>query len=147
MQSENDKVLVHIQRLHENAIVPEYKTAGAAGFDLSSCYHYEMPSGFSVLVRTGWAFEIPEGYELQVRPRSGLSLIGNLRVSLGTVDSDYRGEVSAIVQNTGTETAYIPYGFRIAQAVLNKVPRASLVVTKTLSDTDRGTDGYGSTGV
>lgn len=147
MQSENDKVLVHIKRLHENAILPGYKTAGSAGFDLSASLDDYLLPGETALIPTGWAFEIPEGYELQIRPRSGLSIKTDLRVILGTIDSDYRGEVSVIVQNLGTQGIGINHGERIAQAVLNKVPRASLIVSKELSETTRGSSGYGSTGV
>lgn len=139
-------VMVHIQRLHENAVLPEYKTENAAGFDLASVTHVDVKPGETLLVATGWAFEVPEGYELQLRPRSGVSLKTNLRVILGTIDSDYRGEVRVIVQNVGNTVESVSYGERIAQGVLNRVPKARFMLVNELSTTQRGSGGYGSTG-
>lgn len=140
-------VMVHIKKMHENAILPVYKSDNAAGFDLAASTHVDLKPGETRLVPLGWAFEIPEGYELQIRPRSGVSLKTPLRVVLGTVDSDYRGEVSVIVHNTSVNTESISYGERIAQGVLNKVPRARFLQMTELSSTNRGTGGFGSSGV
>lgn len=135
-----------MKKMHENAILPVYKSDSAAGFDLAATTHVDLQPGETRLVPLGWAFEIPEGYELQIRPRSGISLKTPLRVVLGTVDSDYRGEVSVIVHNTGTNTESVSYGERIAQGVLNKVPRARFLQMTELSSTNRGTGGFGSSG-
>lgn len=146
MMFNDTTIMVHIQRLHENAILPVYKSDNAAGFDLAAVTHVDLKPGETRLVPLGWAFEVPEGYELQIRPRSGISLNTPLRVVLGTVDSDYRGEVSVIVHNTGVNTESVSYGERIAQGVLNKVPRARFLQLTELSSTNRGSGSFGSTG-
>lgn len=99
-------------------------------------------------VRTGLSMEIPEGYELQIRPRSGLSLTTKLRIANtpGTIDADYRGEILIIVENIGTEPIVINHHDRIAQGVLNKVPQANFIIAEELSDTERGDGGFGHTG-
>lgn len=141
----NTNVLVQIKRLHENAILPEYKTSGASGFDLSSVGHFDVKPGETRIIATGWAMEVPSGYEIQIRPRSGVSTKTNLRVVFGTIDSDYTGEVGIIVQNVGTEVETIPYGMRVAQGVLNQIPRATFMPVSELHVTDRGNGGFGST--
>lgn len=93
------KLNVNIKRLHDDAVIPRYATEGSAGFDLVAIDDVIIEPGETKLIRTGLAFEIPAGYELQIRPRSGVTLKTKLRVQLGTVDSDYRGEVGVIVDN------------------------------------------------
>jgi len=140
---------VRIKKLHENAIIPEYQTEGAAGFDLHALDEACVYPGETMLIRTGLAFKIPQGYELQIRPRSGLSLKTKLRISNspGTIDSDYRGEVKLIVDNIANkrfDTLTIKQGQRIAQAVLTKVEKAEFQLTEELDDTVRNEKGFGS---
>lgn len=153
---------IKIRKLHPEATIPEYKTQGAAGFDLVSLEDAEILPGESKAVRTGIAVEIPEGFEIQVRPRSGVSLKTSLRVanSPGTVDSDFRGEICVIMHNSngllknsdGTTLELngshkISKGERIAQGVVCPVIRAIFEESDDLSDTERGTNGFGSTGL
>jgi dUTP pyrophosphatase len=141
---------VCIKKLNENATIPSYETAGAAGFDLRSCHGGSIQPGQIQCVSTGLAMEIPEGYELQVRPRSGLALKNGITVlnSPGTVDSDYRGEIKVILINHGNYIFTYTTGQRIAQGVLMKLPQRPIFYeTQELSETDRGLGGFGSTGL
>jgi len=126
---------------------PKYHSEHAAGFDLCSANEIEIAPGETRLVSTGLKFEIPVGYELQVRPRSGVTSSTKLRVHLGTVDSDYRGEVYIIVENVdrGHQSILVQKGARIAQGVINKVEQARFTFGN-LTETVRGTNGFGSTG-
>lgn len=145
-----NEVLLKIKKLHHDAVIPAYQSEGAAGFDLHAVENVEAPSGKTVLVKTGLAVEVPPGYELQIRPRSGVSLKTGIMVknSPGTIDSDYRGEVCIIIYNNGEWFGhYINKGDRIAQAVLKRVERAVIQEVEELSTTVRGTGGLGSTGV
>lgn len=146
-----NNIRVRVKKLREDAVIPEYKTPGAAGFDLVAAEDVTINAGETVTVPTGLAFEIPEGYELQIRPRSGLSLKTPLRIanSPGTIDSDYRGEVKIIVTNTGQCDDYynIYKGDRIAQGVIVPVMRAEFKEVDELSETSRGYGGFGSTGM
>lgn len=132
--------------------LPQYETAGAAGADLRASLPNKetmtIAPGKRVLVPTGLSYEIPEGYEVQVRPRSGMSLKTNLLIvnSPGTIDCDYRGEIKIIIGNFGDDDAFIEHGDRIAQMVIAPVTQATLVETSTLSETERGAGGFGSTG-
>lgn len=140
---------VKIKRLHPDAIIPKYATPGSAGFDLVAVEDVIIGTRETKLVRTGLAFEIPEGYEMQIRPRSGLSLKTPLRIanSPGTIDADFRGEVGVIAWNSDRdETIRIQKGDRIAQGVIAPVVRAQFEVVDELSDTERGSGGFGSTG-
>lgn len=135
----------------KGAIIPEYKTAGAAGADL--CALLDSPltisSGKFAMVPTGLFFEIPEGYEVQVRPRSGLAAKNGVTVlnTPGTIDSDYRGEIKVILINLGSADFTINSGDRIAQMIVAPVTQAKFEITDSLSETERGTGGFGSTGV
>ncbi len=135
-----------------NLPLPSYETAQAAGADVRACLgvgeKMRIGPGERLLVPTGLSFEIPAGYEIQVRPRSGLSLKTGLLVvnSPGTIDADYRGEVKVILGNFGKTDEIIQHGDRIAQLVLAQVPQARFVVTDILGDTARGAGGFGSTG-
>jgi dUTP pyrophosphatase len=182
------KVNVKIKRLHPDAVIPRYAHEFDAGFDLVAVEDVVIEPGETKLVRTGLAISLPPGYELQVRPRSGISLRTKLRVVLGTVDSGYRGEIGVIVDNIAdkyvkfhaneygvyeiTDTArgnvfdvsgspvesisfgkyphntyIIRKGDRIAQAVIKPVEQARFVEVDELDETERGTGGFGSTGV
>jgi dUTP pyrophosphatase len=132
--------------------LPKYETAQAAGADLRACLVDSEPfiikPGQRVLIPTGLSFEIEPGYEVQIRPRSGLSLKTGLLVvnSPGTIDADYRGEVKIILGNMGDNVEIIHHGDRIAQMVMMPITQAKFEITDTLSETDRGTGGFGSTG-
>jgi dUTP pyrophosphatase len=141
---------LQIKKLVDTATIPAYATPGAAGFDLVACEDTRIPSGATCVIKTGLAFAVPRGYEMQIRPRSGISVKTKLRVILGTVDSDYRGEVGVIVENTGGEAAVVARGIRIAQAVISPVVNADMMpfhLGGELPQSERGVCGFGSTGV
>lgn len=137
---------IRIMKTDAAVLTPVYATDGSAGFDLSAAEEVMIHPGRTVKIRTGLSFEIPEGYEGQVRPRSGLSYKTKLRVILGTIDSDYRGEVCVIVDNIGEDMKRIGIGERIAQMIIAPVVQVGFDVVESLTDTDRGTGGFGSTG-
>jgi dUTP pyrophosphatase len=141
------KVVVLLKKLCDDAIVPVYKTDGAAGADVSCIEDVFLLPGEAKLVKTGLAIEVPRGYEAQVRPRSSLALAGmTVMNSPGTIDSDYRGELCVILINhTGTEKVLYK-NTRIAQLVFAQVTHATICVVDELSDTARGAGGFGSTG-
>lgn len=143
-------MIIHVKRTQPNAVIPVRKSSMAAGFDLHACIPEAiriMPSS-RVLVSVGLAFEIPEGYEGQIRPRSGLALTTGVTVinSPGTIDADYRGEVLVCLVNLGHGVAGIHPGDRIAQIVFAPVFRPELVEVNDLTGTERGAGGFGSTG-
>ncbi len=135
----------------KGATIPEYKTAGAAGADLCALLDSPLtiPAGKFAMVPTGLFFEIPEGYEVQVRPRSGLAAKNGITVlnTPGTIDSDYRGEIKVILINLGQSDFTINSGDRIAQMIIAPVIQAKFEITESLSETERGTGGFGSTGL
>lgn len=143
------------KRLHPNAIIPQYQTAGAAGMDLHWCgkwgqspREWEMLTALSptpTVFWTGLSIELPEGFEAQIRPRSGLSKRG-LLCHFGTIDWDYRGNLGVCLQYMGEESFSISRGDRIAQLVIAPVARCVIQVVEQLSSTYRGTGGFGSTG-
>jgi dUTP pyrophosphatase len=126
--------------------VPKYMTAGAAGFDLRAAADAEVWPGQTVMVGTGLAFEIPNWLEMQIRPRSGISKLG-VQSFLGTIDSDYRGEVGILLHNSGPERFLVRKGDRIAQGVISPVVRVLFEMADELSRTERGAGGFGHTGV
>ena len=136
----------------EGLPLPAYQTALAAGFDLTAAVPDATPltiaPGARALVPTGLAFALPEGFEAQVRPRSGLAMKHGLTVlnSPGTIDADYRGEVQVLLVNLGGDSVVITRGMRIAQCVIATVTRAGLSEVSTLDQTVRGAGGFGSTG-
>ena len=145
-------VPVAVKRLPHGADLPlpAYATEGAAGLDLLAAVDapVTLEPGGRTLIPTGLAIALPPGYELQVRPRSGLALKNGITMpnSPGTVDEDYRGELLVIVMNAGTEAFTITRGMRIAQAVLAPVVRIAWRETEVLPETARGAGGFGSTG-
>jgi len=145
-------VPVQIKRLpHAQGLpLPAYATPGAAGMDLTAAVQdpITIQPGHRALVPTGLAIALPQGYELQIRPRSGLALRHGIVLpnSPGTIDEDYRGEIQVIVLNTGQAPFTVNRGDRIAQAVLAPVVRADWQETGTLDPTARGAGGFGSTG-
>ncbi|HVE21801.1 MAG TPA: dUTP diphosphatase [Acidocella sp.] len=130
--------------------LPAYATAGAAGMDLLAAVDapITLPPGGRALIPTGFAMALPEGFELQIRPRSGLALKHGIVLpnAPGTIDEDYRGEVQVIMMNTGAEAFTVTRGMRIAQAVLAPVWRAAWIEVEDLDNTARGAGGFGSTG-
>ncbi|EAQ06823.1 dUTP diphosphatase [Yoonia vestfoldensis] len=132
--------------------LPRYETAGAAGADLRANLPdkgvVDLSPGARALIPTGLRMQIPQGYEAQIRPRSGLALKQGLTLlnAPGTIDSDYRGPVGVIVVNHGTEAVQITHGMRIAQMVVAPVVQAQFVLVDTLSESLRGAGGFGSTG-
>lgn len=128
--------------------LPGYATAGAAGMDVLSAEDLTLAPGARHAVATGLSVAIPPGYEIQVRPRSGLALKHGISVpnSPGTIDSDYRGELKVILINHGSDAFEIRRGDRIAQLVLAPVTQASWLVVEELDETARGEGGFGSTG-
>ena len=147
--------VVRFRRLEGNADlpIPAYATEGAAGFDLRAAVPGDAPlvlrPGCRELVPTGFACAVPHGYEMQVRPRSGLAAKHGVTVanSPGTVDSDYRGPLMVCLINLGREPFTIRRGDRIAQAVAAPAPQLTLVEVEDLDATVRGEGGFGSTGV
>lgn len=133
----------------DKSLIPEYKSDLAAGVDLMASSGGEIASGAFALVKTGISIELPEGYEAQVRPRSGLALKQGVTVlnSPGTIDADYRGEVGVILINHSNKTFKYEKGDRIAQMVIASVAKADFVVVNELGDTDRGDGGFGHTGI
>ncbi len=144
--------LLKLSHFDNDLALPGYETELAAGADIRACLgkgeSMTIRPGERVLVPTGLAMEIPPGYEIQVRPRSGLSFKTGLMVvnSPGTVDADYRGEVKVILGNLGTKDEVIAHGDRVAQFVLNPVIQANFEVTSEINSTERGAGGFGSTG-
>jgi len=132
----------------EGLPLPSYATAHAAGMDVVAAEDVTLRPGWRHAVPTGFAIAIPEGYEVQVRPRSGLALKHGITClnTPGTIDSDYRGEVKVILANLGTATVEIARGERIAQLVPAPVLRARFDEADELDETDRGSGGFGSTG-
>ena len=146
---------IRIQKLRhfEGLSLPSYATAGAAGMDVEAAVEADadmvLAPGRRTAVPTGVAMAIPAGFEIQVRPRSGLVLKHGVTVANapGTIDSDYRGEVKIMLINLGEDDFTITRGMRIAQLVVAPVSLAILAVADTLEATDRGSGGFGSTGV
>lgn len=143
-------VRIAVRRLPngEGLPFPAYATAGAAGMDVVAAEATVIAPGARTAVATGFALAIPAGYEVQVRPRSGLALKYGVTClnTPGTIDSDYRGEVKVILVNLGAEPFAVQRGERIAQLVPAPVVRATLEEVESLDDTARGLAGFGSTG-
>lgn len=141
---------IDVVKLREDAVLPVYQTAGAAGADLHACI--DEPITLKPLERTvvptGLAMSIPEGFEVQIRARSGMSIKHGITMvnGIGTIDADYRGEVGALVINLSQETFIIEPGMRIAQMVVAKYETIGWNVVESLDETARGKGGYGSSG-
>lgn len=147
------KIDIKIKKLSSDAAIPQYAKDGDAGFDLYSVidnnYGFITIKPYQTkLIKTGLSMEIPSGYEVQIRPRSGLSLKTKLRIanSPGTIDTGYRGEIGIIFDNISDEPITIRHHERIAQGVLCKVPQANFILVNELSETERGEGGFGHTG-
>ena len=146
-----NRVPVALRRLPGNDLpAPRRATAGSSGFDLRACLEQPvtLAPGERLAIPTGFAIALPEGYEAQVRPRSGLALEKGLTMlnTPGTIDADYRGEIKVIAINLGREPVIIQRGDRIAQMVVQQVAPAEMVEVEDLPETDRGGSGFGSSG-
>jgi dUTP pyrophosphatase len=144
-------VQLAIKRLAHGAglALPAYETGGAAGMDIRAAEDVHLAPGARALVATGFAIALPQGFEAQVRPRSGLAVKHGLTVlnAPGTIDSDYRGEIKVPLINLGQEPVILHRGDRIAQMVIAPVVQVVLQVVENLSDTARGSAGFGSSGL
>ena len=144
-----EKIKVQITKIKDNAKIPSYAHKGDAGMDLYSTEDYTIKPGERVLVSTGIKIALPNGFEAQVRAKSGLALKYGLTVlnAPGTIDSEYRGEVGVIAINLGQEDYNIKAGEKVAQLVIKNVYEAELEELDNLDDTTRGDGGFGSTGL
>jgi dUTP pyrophosphatase len=142
------RIAIHRLPHGEGLPLPSYATAGAAGMDVVAAEDHVLAPGARHAVATGFALAIPAGYEVQVRPRSGLALKHGITClnTPGTIDSDYRGEVKVILANLGSEPFAVVRGERIAQLVPAPVQLAAFDEVNSLDETTRGTGGFGSTG-
>jgi len=141
---------IQIKKLSNKALVPKYETSGSSGMDIAAHIKHDMVivPGDKILVPTGFSLSIPRGYEIQIRPRSGLAAKKGITVlnTPGTIDSDYRGEIKVILINHSKNKFILKNGERIAQMVVCPVVQVSLEEVKELTETDRGISGFGSTG-
>ena len=140
-----------IKRLSKNVPLPKYETEGSSGMDLAANIEktVEIKPGKFAIIPTGLALSIPNNYEIQIRPRSGLAAKNQISVlnTPGTIDADYRGELKVILINLGEKKFKIENGLRIAQMVLCPVIKATLEEVSELEETKRGSGGFGSTGI
>lgn len=152
MEKENQELVVKIKKARDTSTIPQYQTIGAAACDLVADFpddEWKIPGYTTMLIPTGLMLEIPEGYAAYVLPRSGISLKTPLRIANapGLIDSDYRGEINVILENIGSGVATIRKGDRIAQLMFIKAERARFQEVSSLTSTERGNKGFGSTGV
>ncbi len=141
---------VLIKRLSKEVPLPKYETVGSSGMDLSANINNNITiqPGKTSIIPTGLSVAIPEGFEIQIRPRSGLAANNKISVlnTPGTIDADYRGEIKVILINLGNEPFKIEKGFRVAQMIVSPVVKAELIEVTDLGETKRGVGGFGSTG-
>ncbi len=142
-------IQVNVNKVRPHARIPDYAHPGDAGVDLYAASSHTLKPGERALVPTGVALAIPDGYEGQVRPKSGLAVKQGLTIlnTPGTIDSGYRGEIGVILVNLGQETVAIQQGQKIAQMVFSRVETARLEVVERLEETSRASGGFGSSGV
>ena len=139
---------IKFKKLCEEAVIPEYQTTGSAGMDIRTIEDYRLMPSERHIFKTGLAVAVEDGYEVQVRARSGLSARDGVTVinGVGTIDADYRGEIGVALINHNIMPVLINAGDRIAQLVVNKIEQPEIVVVNELGETIRGTGGFGSTG-
>ena len=137
---------IQIKRISKKVLIPKYETPGSSGMDIEK--NITIEPGEKALIPTGFTLSVPKGYEVQIRPRSGLAIKKNISVlnTPGTIDSDYRGEIKVILVNFGKEKFLVENGSRIAQMVVCPIVQATLQEVEDLTKTKRGTGGFGSTG-
>ena len=140
---------LRFRKIHPDAVLPAYAHPSDAGMDVRSVEDLTIAPGKRALVHTGLVMLLPPMYEAQVRPRSGLALKSGVTVlnTPGTIDSGYRGEVGVILANFGQEPFTVEKGMKIAQVVVSRVAQAEIVEVSEIDATDRGTGGFGSTGI
>ena len=140
-----------IKRFSKEVSMPKYETAGASGMDISANNNENINilPGEKALIPTGFSLSIPKGFEIQIRPRSGLAIKKGISVlnTPGTIDADYRGEIKVILINLSKDIFVVEKGLRIAQMVVSPVVQAALEEVEDLSETTRGLSGFGSTGI
>ncbi|MCC6278563.1 MAG: dUTP diphosphatase [Oligoflexia bacterium] len=145
------KPIIRVKRLNPKATIPQYQSLGASGADVTAAIDAPvvLEPKSRVLIPTGFALEIPTGFEIQVRPRSGLAVKSGITVlnSPGTIDHDYRGEIKVVLINLGETAFTIMPNDRIAQIVIMPVLQAEFDWVENISETSRGTGGFGSTGI
>ena len=144
-----EKIKIKIWRERNTIAIPEYATPMSSGVDLCSTMYCMIKPGEQALIPTGIKLAIPEGYEAQIRPRSGLALDKKITIpnSPGTIDADYRGEIRVLLKNEGEDPFTLRFGDRIAQMVFVPVVQAEFEEVKALDETQRGSGGFGSTGI
>ncbi len=146
-----DKINIQIKALSDHCTIPTYESSQSSGMDIYADFQENkiITSGKYLLVPTGFSVKIPAGYEIQIRPRSGLAMKHGITVlnSPGTIDSDYRGEIKVILINLGQEDFVIQPKMRIAQMVVQRVFHATLEIVAELDSSSRGSGGFGSTGL
>ncbi len=145
----SDPVAIQVQVVGDAPVLPQYMTPGSSGMDVRAAEAVVLEAGDRAAVGTGLAVAVPRGWEIQIRPRSGLALRNGVTVvnAPGTIDSDYRGEIRILLVNLGRDAYAVERGDRIAQMVLCPVGRVHWEETDSLDSTDRGGGGFGSTGV
>jgi dUTP pyrophosphatase len=141
---------IQIKKLSNDVLTPKYETPGSSGMDIAAYIDKDIviDPGEKALVPTGFSLSIPQGYEIQIRPRSGLAVKKGITVlnTPGTIDSDYRGEVKVVLINLSKDKFIVKNRERIAQMIVCPIEQVSIEEVKELSGTIRGTDGFGSTG-
>ena len=141
---------IQIKRFSKKVLIPKYETAGSSGMDIAAFVENDIviQPGEKALIPTGFTLAIPKGYEVQIRPRSGLAAKKSITVlnTPGTIDSDYRGEIIVILMNLSKEKFIVENGLRIAQMVVCPIEQVTLHEVKDLTETKRGKGGFGSTG-
>ena len=141
---------IQIKKLSNEVLTPKYETPGSSGMDIAAYINEDViiNSGDKALIPTGFSLSIPQGYEVQIRPRSGLAIKKGITIlnTPGTIDSDYRGEVKVVLINLSKDKFTVQNGERIAQMVVCPIVQVSIEEVKELSETNRGIGGFGSTG-
>ena len=141
---------IQIKKLSNEVLTPKYETSGSSGMDIAAYVEKDIMinPGEKALIPTGFSLSIPQGYEVQIRPRSGLAAKKGITIlnSPGTIDSDYRGEIKVILINLGKDGFSVKNGERIAQMVVCPIKQVAIEEVKELSETNRGVSGFGSTG-
>ena len=147
---------IKVKRVHHNAVMPRFAHSTDTGFDLFTVEDIKIYANQKTVVRTGLIFDLPKGYGIEVRNKSGITVKGvpnllgenaDIIVYIGTIDQAYRGEVGIMVRNISDETIVIPAGTKLAQGILEKVHQCTFEEVEEVSETDRGEGGFGSTGV
>ena len=147
---------IKVKKVHHNAVIPKFAHSTDTGFDLFTVENIRIHPNQKTIVRTGLIFELPDGWGVQIRNKSGITINGvpnllngkdDIVVYIGTIDQAYRGEIGIMVKNVSNRTIVIPAGTKLAQGVLEKVYQCTFEEVNDISETDRGEGGFGSTGV